>query len=170
MTLYEINQQYESAIAMYEAGIENIVDTETGEMLSIGDYIEKLEMDKEEKINNTILYLKNLQSDEAQLKEALTEMKKRADEKAKKIEKLEQYLTAMIGDTKKIETAQYCLKVRNTTRVVAPSKQEDIQKLPQGFRTCKVTYSPDKKAIKAVLLAGGVVEGCSIENCKSLSY
>ena len=58
-TLYEINAKYNAAIQMYEDGVNELVDTETGEIIPIEDWLAALQMSKEEKIDNTIKYLKN---------------------------------------------------------------------------------------------------------------
>ena len=53
-TLYEINERYRAALQMYEDGVSELVDTETGEIIPIEDWLAALQMSKEEKIDNTI--------------------------------------------------------------------------------------------------------------------
>ena len=63
MTLYEINAQFAEAIELYENGVDKIVDTETGEVKSLADVLAELNMSREEKIENTVRYIKNLRAD-----------------------------------------------------------------------------------------------------------
>ena len=44
-TLYEINAKYNAAIQMYEDGVSELVDTETGEIIPIEDWLERLQDD-----------------------------------------------------------------------------------------------------------------------------
>ena len=63
MTLYEINEQFSAAMDMYEAGVDEVVDTETGEVRSLADVLNELHISREEKIENTVRYIKNLRAD-----------------------------------------------------------------------------------------------------------
>ena len=50
MTLYEINEQFSAAMEMYENGVDEIVDSEPGEVRSLADVLAELHMSREEKI------------------------------------------------------------------------------------------------------------------------
>ena len=62
MTLYEINDQFSAAMEMYETGVDEVVDTETGEVRSLADVLAELNMSREQKIENTVRYIKNLRA------------------------------------------------------------------------------------------------------------
>lgn len=171
MTLYEINEQFSAAMDMYEAGVDEVVDTETGEVKSLSDVPTELNMSREEKIENTVRYIKNLRADSEAVRAEAATLMERADRFDKKAEQLEAYLLSQLGDCKKLETPLYTLKVRVSKSTCCPTDEEAIQRLPEGFWNIKTTVkvTPDKKAIKAALEKGEKLEGCSIVENKRLS-
>lgn len=171
MTLYEINAQFAEAIELYENGVDGIVDTETGEVKSLADVLAELNMSREEKIENTVRYIKNLRADSESARAEAANLIERADRFDKKAEQLESYLLSQLGACKKLETPLYTLKVRTSKSTCCPTDEEAIQRLPEGFWNIKTTVkiTPDKKAIKAALEKGEKLEGCSIVENKRLS-
>ena len=171
MTLYEINAQFAEAIELYENGVDEIVDTETGEVKSLADVLAELNMSREEKIENTVRYIKNLRADSESARAEAANLIERADRFDKKAEQLESYLLSQLGACKKLETPLYTLKVRVSKSTCCPTDEEAIQRLPEGFWNIKTTVkiTPDKKAIKAALEKGEKLEGCSIVENKRLS-
>ena len=171
MTLYEINAQFTEAIELYENGVDEVVDTETGEVKSLADVLAELNMSREEKIENTVRYIKNLRADSESARAEAANLIERADRFDKKAEQLESYLLSQLGACKKLETPLYTLKVRVSKSTCCPTDEEAIQRLPEGFWNIKTTVkiTPDKKAIKAALEKGEKLEGCSIVENKRLS-
>ena len=171
MTLYEINEQFSAAMEMYENGVDEIVDTETGEVKSLADVLAELHMSRDEKIENTVRYIKNLRADSESARAEAANLIERADRFDKKAEQLESYLLFQLGDCKKLETPLYTVKVRTTKSTCCPTYEEAIQRLPEGFWNIKTTVkvTPDKKAIKAALEKGEKLEGCYIVENKRLS-
>ena len=171
MTLYAINEQFAAAMEMYEAGVDEVVDTETGEVKSLADVLAELNMSREQKIDNTVRYIKNLRADSESARAEASNLVERADRFDKKAEQLESYLLSQLGDCKKLETPLYTLKVRTTKSTCCPTDEEAIQRLPEGFWNIKTTVkvTPDKKAIKAALEKGEKLEGCSIVENRRLS-
>ena len=171
MTLYEINEQFSAAMEMYEAGVDEVVDTETGEVKSLADVLAELNMSREEKIENTVRYIKNLRADSEAVRAEAANLIERADRFDKKAEQLEAYLLSQLGKCKKLETPLYTLKVRVSKSTCCPTDEEAIQRLPEGFWNIKTTVkiTPDKKAIKAALEKGEKLEGCSLVENRRLS-
>ena len=171
MTLYEINAQFAEAIELYENGVDEVVDTETGEVKSLADVLNELHISREEKIENTVRYIKNLRADSESARAEAANLIERADRFDKKAEQLEAYLLSQLGACKKLETPLYTLKVRVSKSTCCPTDEEAIQRLPEGFWNIKTTVkvTPDKKAIKAALEKGEKLEGCSIVENKRLS-
>ena len=171
MTLYEINAQFAEAIELYENGVDEVVDTETGEVRSLADVLAELNMSRDEKIENTVRYIKNLRADSEAVRAEAAALIERADRFDKKSEQLESYLLSQLGDCKKLETPLYTLKVRVSKSTCCPTDEEAIQRLPEGFWNVKTTVkvTPDKKAIKAALEKGEKLEGCSIVENRRLS-
>ncbi len=168
MTLYELNETFQRLMEQYDSGADTAVDMETGEILPIEDALNELAISREEKINNTVLYMKNLKYMEDALKAEADSLKKRREQVEKKRKALEAYIVANMGDNKKLETPQYKLVVRPSVETIAPTKQEDVMKLPEDFRTAK--WVANKAAIKQALSQGAVLAGCQLASKKNLSY
>lgn len=144
-SLYEINQE-----------ILNCVDLETGEITDF-DKFEALQMERNEKLENIALWVKNLLSEAEALKaeeKSFYERRKAAENKA---ESLKRYLdTALNGQ--KFNTTKVAISYRKSTSVDV----QDVEKLPEAYRKTVTTVSPDKVAIGAALKAGEVVEGATL--------
>lgn len=170
MTLYELNHQFEELMIQYDNGADSTVDEETGEILPIEDALSALAISREEKIDNTILYMKNLKYMEDALKAEADNLKKRRERVEKRRRSLEAYIAANMGDTRKRETPQYKLTIRQSVETIAPTRQEDVLKLPAEFRKETVKWTADKAAIKEALLKGQTLVGCQLANKKNLTY
>lgn len=151
MNLYEINQE-----------ILSLIDPETGE---ICDYeaFEALQMEKDAKIENIVLWIKNLRSDAKALRDeekVLAERRKAAENKA---ERLAAYLeTILQGEA--LETAKFKVSFRKTEKAVI----DDITKIPEAY----LNYgdpTADKNAIKAAIKAGKFIDGAHVEETNSIS-
>ena len=144
MTLYEIDAQ-----------IMGCVDEETGEVIDLKK-LDQLQMDREIKIENTALYIKNLLSDAAQIRE---EEKKLADRRKvceNKAESLKHYLSgSLAGD--KFRTPRVSISYRKSEAVAIL----DEEAIPDEFMRYK-DPEPDKTAIKAALKSGQKVEGAAL--------
>lgn len=147
--LYEIDRN------LYQL-LENdmVVDEETGEILFDESDIDNLLLTREEKLENTGCYIKNLLSDIEQLKAEEKNLKARRQTKEKKVERLKSYLSnsmLLFGD-KKFETPRIVLSFRK-------SKQVEIDpeaKIPQDYMTVKVEESPNKTKLKDAILKQGL--------------
>lgn len=168
-SLYEINQQLAAAIEMYDAGIEDVVDIETGEVKSLEDYMSEVQLAFDDKVEGCVLYMKNLKAEEDAIKAEMDALKKRATAKAKKRTRMEDYIRSICPD-KKYESSKYCLKFRQSEVTVAPTSQDAIMKLPPTFIKEKTEYSVDKTAVKKAIKEGQTIPGCHIEIKRNLSY
>lgn len=144
MKLYEIDE-----------AILSCIDTETGEILD-ADKLNALQIEREEKLENVALWIKNLKSDAEALKaekQAFADRQKAAENKA---ESLKKWLTeALAGE--KFKTTRVAVSFRKTKSV----QVEDIWKLDDSF----VKYAeptPDKAAIKKAIEAGQEVAGATL--------
>ena len=85
MNIYEIDQQ-----------IASLIDEETGELLDVHAFMD-LQMERERKVENMVLWLKNLSAQSAAIKKEidnLSERKRRAD---RKCESLKRYIAEILG-------------------------------------------------------------------------
>ena len=166
MKLYEINNEI---MEMLENGFTlNCVDLETGEINpeKAAQYLEALQLERSEKVENIALYIKNLESDAAQIKEEEKNLKARREAKEKKAERLREYLKSSllaVGD-KKFETAKVALSFRSSKAVVI----DNMETLDKAYITETITYSADKKAIKKAIESGAEVAGARIEENQNL--
>lgn len=151
MRLYEIDE-----------AILNCIDTETGEILD-AEKLNALQIEREEKLENVALWIKNLKSDAEALKaekQAFADRQKAAENKA---ESLKKWLTeALAGE--KFKTTRVAVSFRKTKSV----QVEDIWKLDDSF----VKYAeptPDKAAIKKAIEAGQEVAGATLVENVSIS-
>lgn len=142
--LYEINQ-----------AILNCLDPETGEI--IDDRISDLMMEKEQKLENIALWIKNLQADILMFKAEKESFDKRQKTAEKKLESLMKYLTDNLNG-EKFSTGKCAVSFRKSERVDVYNETL----VPKQYLAEKVTYSPNKDAIKELLKAGYEVGGCRL--------
>lgn len=143
--LYEINN-----------AIMDCIDYETGEILDV-ERLNALQMEKQDKIESVALWIKNLSADAIAFKaekEAFVEREKKA---LKKIESLKNWLSGAL-EGQKFSTWRCAVTFRKSEAV----EIEDESMIPQFLINEKVTYSPDKTAIKAALKEGQEIPGCKL--------
>ena len=159
MRLYDIDQKI---IEIIENGY--VIDEESGEFFdspeAVSAKLEELEYDRTAKIENIALYIKNMESlvNSIKAEEKLLADRRRAREK--RIESLKNYLTSSMvaANENGIETSKVCISFRKSESVVVNETILDKQYLAE-----KVTYSPDKTAIKKAIKEGIAVDGAYIE-------
>ena len=144
MNIYDINRAIENCI------------TEDGEVIDEQALTELL-MAKEEKIENVACWIKNLTAEAEAIKaekERLAERQKKAEEKA---ESLKKWL-AFALEGEKFTTARVAISYRKSVSV-----KVDESLLDKKYMKEKVTYTPDKIALKKALQAGENIEGAYLE-------
>lgn len=104
MKLYEINE-----------AIENLIDHETGEILDYTEFAQ-LQLARDEKIENTALFVKNLRAEAAAIKAEREVLAERETAAKKKADRLAAYLGIML-DGSKFETSRVALTYRKSTAV-----------------------------------------------------
>ena len=140
-SLYEINQ-----------AIIDCVDLSTGEILDTAAF-DQLQMERDEKIENIALWIKNLRSESESLKaeaKTFTERQKRAENKA---ESLTKYLDSVLNG-KKFKSVKAEVSYRKST---ALNIQEGAQ-APEEFLRVKEPEL-DKKALTDALKSGAEIAG-----------
>lgn len=144
MTLYEINAQ-----------IHNCVDSETGEVIDF-EGLSMLMMERNEKLEGVALWIKNLESDAVAMKAERENLAQREKAALKKAESLKRWLTASLEGIK-FSTPRVAVSFRS-------SKSVDVNENVVDHKWCKekITYTPDKQAIKSAIESGETVEGCTI--------
>lgn len=157
--LYELDQRINELIA-------NSVDPETGEVAD--GFIEKLDalnMERNEKIDNTMCLIKNLLSDaagwEAEEKR-LAELKKSAKNRA---ESLKNYLSRyMEAGVEKFTSEHGKIGWKKSERVVV----QDVDTLPEEFKKVKVEVKADLISLKNALKEDRKIDGVSLEEHQNI--
>lgn len=150
MTLFEIEQ-----------GILSCIDTETGEIIDL-ERLNSLEIDRDKKIENIALWIKNLQADAEALKnqkQIFADRQKVAENKA---ESLKQYLNNYLAG-QKFSTDKVAISFRTSTAVsiIDPSQ------IPKKYLKCSDPII-DKVAIKKAITQGSAVSGAEIVESQNI--
>lgn len=144
MNLYEIDE-----------AIQNCFDEETGEIFQ-PERLNNLEMEREKKVENIALWIKELAAESEALKReklAFAERQRAAENKAAS---LKRYLTGYL-DGEKFKSVRVAVSFRKTEQV----QVEEGTFLPDEYIRYKEP-EVDKTALKAALKAGQVIEGASL--------
>lgn len=150
MNLYEIDNE-----------ILGCVDAETGEIFD-EEKFESLAMERDKKLENIALWIKNLTAEAAALKaekQAFAERQKAAENK---IESLKSYMSAYLSGAK-FETAKVKVSFRK-------SEYLDIAEgaaIPEQFLKYKEP-DIDKAELKRAIKAGTEIPGVTIEERKNI--
>lgn len=155
--VWEIPQAIDDAL-------ENLINPETGEMLSEDEVLaicEKLEGERDEKVE---YFCKLIANYTAEI-EALKNQKKRFDSRIKarsnSVEYLKDYIRLLLrGEKWTAEDASVAVSYRNTKNVVQIVNLDAIPE--EYFKTPHTESNLNKTAIKESLLNGSNVAGCML--------
>ena len=157
MTLYEIDER-----------ISALMDPETGE---IADYeaFEQLQMDRDAKLENIGLWIKDLKAEAAAIKAEIASQQERAKAAERKAERLEGYLEAVLAGNK-FSTPRVSVSWRTSKAVVFEDGDEAaFCAAHPEYTVTKTEVKPDKKAITADLKAGAEIPGAYLEERLNMS-
>lgn len=143
-SLYEIDQR-----------ILALVDEETGEITNF-EQLDKLQIEREAKIENIALWIKNLKSDEESYKAEKQAFEDRQRQAKQRRESLERYLSDVLNG-EKFKTARVECSFRKSQKI----EVENIELLPEEFLNYK-NPEADKTAIKEAIKEGKEVAGARI--------
>lgn len=154
-SLYEIDRDIKAFID----GLFAIAD-ENGEVDIDMDILEDLKEQRQTKLENIALYIKNLASEASAIKEeekSLAERRKRLESKCERLKGI-LVRSMMENNEKELSSARYCAKIRNSKA----TEVYDESIIPSDYLIEKTTYAPDKKAIKEAIESGKEVAGARI--------
>lgn len=161
MNLYEIDRAIADLIA-------NGVGTETGELTIDTDALDALQMERESKIENIALYIKNLAADAKAIKEEEKVLAGRREAAEKKMESLKRYL----GNTlqgQKFQTAKCAVSFRKTQSVEIG---EDFLSWAEKNNESLLRYKApeaNKAEIKKLLTEGATIPGATLVENTSMT-
>lgn len=154
-SLYEIDYNI-------KAFIDNLFDSvdENGEVDIDMDILEDLKEQRQTKLENIALYIKNLASEASAIKEEENSLSERRKRLERKCERLKGILVRSMTENneKEISSPRYCAKIRDSKA----TEIYDDKILPPEYIVGKTTYSPDKTAIKKAIESGTEVAGARI--------
>ena len=156
MNLYEINA------ALMQA-YDDAVDPETGEIIENEAYnaIVNLQMDLEEKTENILLWIKNLEADAEALKKEKMAFADRQARTEAKIKSLKKYVGGVL-DGQKFQTPRVSAAWRKSEAV---EYDGDVFALPKQYIKDPVV---NKVALKKALKNGAEIEGARLITCQNL--
>ena len=145
-----------SSLYQIDTAILNCCDIETGEIID-ADALDALMMEREQKIENIALYIKNLTADAAAYKAEKEAFAAREAQAANKAANLKKYLTAALNG-QKFSTPRCAVSFRRSEMV----EIDEEGAIPAEYMTETVKRTPDKVAIKAAIKAGQEISGCHL--------
>lgn len=151
-SLYQIDQ-----------AILECLDAETGEIID-AEKLNALFMEKNQKIENIALWIKNLQADALAYKAEKDAFAARQKAAESKVESLKAYLVSAL-DGQKFSTAKCAVSFRKSEAV----QVDDVNSIPAEWIRTKTTIEPDKTAIKAAIKAGQEITGCKLVETTNIS-
>jgi hypothetical protein len=133
---------------------------ENGEVDIDMDILEDLKEQRQTKLENIALYIKNLSSEASAIKEEENSLSERRKRLERKCERLKGILVRSMTENneKEISSPRYCAKIRDSKA----TEIYDDKILPPEYIVGKTTYAPDKTAIKKAIEAGQDVAGARI--------
>lgn len=154
--LYEINAEL---TRLWDAA----VDPETGEVnADLYEQFDALQMEKDQKVENIALWIKNLRSDAEAIKAEAQTLQARAKAASNKADRLSAYIEQALGG-EKFQTPRVNISYRSSSSV----EIVDPTKIPVKFWRLKDPEF-DKTAIKAAFKEGKEVPGCGLKANRSM--
>ena len=151
MTLYEIDQQ-----------LMDCIDLETGEIID-AEKLSALQMERDEKIENVALWIKDLKAEIDALKAEKQAFADRQKSAERTLESLNRWLTSALAG-EKFKTTKVAVSFRKSKSV----QIDNVLDLDENFLRYK-DPEPDKKAIKDAIEAGQTVKGAQLVENTSIS-
>lgn len=154
-SLYEIDRNIQAFID----GLFAMAD-ENGEVDIDMEILDDLKEQRQTKLENIALYIKNLASEAFAIKEeekSLAERRKRTERKCERLKGI--LVRSMVeNNEKELSSARFCAKIRNSKA----TEVYDESLIPSDYLVEKTTYAPDKNAIKEAIESGKEVAGARI--------
>ena len=147
--LYEIN-------AAIELAMEDIVDPETGEILDDTSVLDSLMMERDEKVENIALYIKNLKAEADAIRSEEKNLAVRRKSCESRAERLRTYLANNLQG-EKFKTPRVAISWRRSEAV----QIDDLQQIPAAYLRYK-DPEPDKTAIKEAIKNGIDIQGAEL--------
>lgn len=139
-----------------------LIDPDTGEITDF-EAFEQLQLDREQKLENAALLIKNCEADIAAYKAEQAEFDKKIERTKRTLESVKRFLSQALNG-ERFKTSKVSCSWRNTPSV----EIEDVTLIPAEFLRTKAP-EPNKEAIKKALKAGFEVCGAKLVTKQSMS-
>ena len=161
MNLYELNQNFNNLIEV----LENTEDENLKELIK--NSMDQLALETNEKIENIIKYIKNLEATATALETEVKRLNDRKVKTLKKVDHLKNYLKDFTNtlDNKKYNTGIFNISIRKNAASVVIDNEFLV---PDEFCKTEVIRKVDKAALKEKLKAGEVIEGVKLQQTESI--
>lgn len=159
MTLYEIDKAIQEAL-------EGAVDPESGEIIDeelLAAY-DQLRMDRDQKVENIGLFIKNLEADAAAIKAEAKNLTARAKAAENKAEHLRNYMQFCLNG-QKFQSPRLSVSFRRSQKVEVD--QNRLFEIPDDYLRYK-DPEVDKKRVSEALKAGEDIPGCTLVDSVSM--
>lgn len=152
------------AIFEIDAEILSCIDTETGEILDLNK-LEELNMERNKKIENVALYIKQLQGEAELIKKEEKALEERRKKKEKRAEGFASWLKQTLNSAE-FETAKVAVSFRKSTVCEITGNAIDVVEMLEknGFDDCVKYGTPElnKSNIKKLLCQGVFIPGAEL--------
>ena len=161
MNLYELNQNFNNLVSV----LENTEDENLKELIK--NSMDQLALETNEKIENIIKYIKNLEATATALETEVKRLNDRKVKTLKKVDHLKNYLKDFTNtlDSKKYNTGIFNISIRKNAASVIVDNEFLV---PDEFCKTEVIRKVDKVALKEKLKAGEVIEGVKLQQTESI--
>lgn len=147
----------------------NLVDEETGEILDLQEF-EKLEMSKQDKIENMALWVLDLKDESEQINAEIQRLRDRKTATDNKMKRLKEYIQIILGG-EKFRTPLVSVSFRNNESVNITDEEAVINWVQHYNKDDGVLkYLPpeiSKTGIKQLIKEGSNIPGVSLESTTS---
>lgn len=160
MNLYEINEQIKNCVILNDA---EAVDVETGEIIDI-ESLKALEMQRDQKIENVALWIKNLNDDVESLKVEKNKLAAREKAAKDKAESLKAFLSDFLAG-EKFQTPRVVISWRKSKAVEFDNSF--ILDIPAEYLRFKEPEL-NKAEVKKALEEGKEIIGCQLVESQNI--
>lgn len=161
MKLYEIDSMLEEAIAI---AIQQAEESEGEITTDWAEFMEAIELERDQKILNVARYIKNIKADAEALKAEKIKLGERQAVLENRVNSMKSFLLLFLKEGEKVSDETAAVSTRNNAAAVILSDDFDI---PEEFQI--VSVSADKKAIKEALNLGKKIDGALLKSSRSVT-
>jgi hypothetical protein len=159
MNLYEIDMTYKH--------LQDLIEQNDGELpVDLEEQFDAIVVERNDKIKNIIRFLRNIDGNAVMVSNEITRLQAINKRQLAKYERLKNYLSSVIGENNKWQSAEGNISWRKSDSVII----HDETLIPGSYVKTKTVTSIDKIAIKKAIKAGETVSGAGIEYHNNIQF